>query len=105
MKKISQETFLEFTKIVKALRTPVTGCPWDLEQTHESLKPYLIEEAYEVKEAIDGDSDAALCDELGDLLLQVVLHAQVASDRNAFTIVDVVKTVSEKNDSQTSPCL
>ena len=90
------KVFREFVAIVKALRTPGTGCPWDLEQDHQTLRPYLIEEAYEVLDAIDRGNDRALREELGDLLLQVVLHAQVAEDRGAFTIGDVVGGIAEK---------
>ena len=88
--------FREFASIIQALRTPGTGCPWDLEQDHRSLRPYLIEEGHEVLDAIDGGDDRALREELGDLLLQVVLHAQVAADRGAFTIAEVVGDVSAK---------
>jgi MazG family protein len=82
--------------VVKALRTPGTGCPWDLEQDHQTLRPYLIEETYEVLDAIDRGEDGAFRDELGDLLLQVVLHAQLADDRNAFSITEVVRGIMEK---------
>jgi len=88
--------FREFVSIIKALRTPVTGCPWDLEQNHQTLRPYLIEETYEVLDAIDSGNDRSFRDELGDLLLQVVLHAQVADDRNAFSITEVVLGIAEK---------
>ena len=88
--------FAEFVRIVRALRHPQTGCPWDLEQTHESLRPYLVEECYEVLEAIEAKDDKELLTELGDVLLQVVLHSQVASERNAFTIDDVVQAVTDK---------
>jgi uncharacterized protein YabN with tetrapyrrole methylase and pyrophosphatase domain len=64
-------------EVIAKLRSP-GGCPWDKEQTHKSLKPYLVEEAYEVLDAIDKNDPAMLKDELGDLLLQVVLHAQIA---------------------------
>jgi MazG family protein len=90
------EAFREFVSVVKALRTPGTGCPWDLEQTHASLRPYLVEEAYEVLESIDAEDDRALREELGDLLLQVVLHAQLGDDRGAFSITDVVQGITEK---------
>ncbi len=90
------EAFREFVAVVKALRTPGTGCPWDLEQDHRSLRPYLIEEAHEVIDAIDGSDDQALQEELGDLLLQVVLHAQLAVDRQAFTIADVIRGIHDK---------
>jgi tetrapyrrole methylase family protein / MazG family protein len=77
------------------LRAP-GGCPWDREQTHASIKPYLIEEAYEVAEAIDSGDDGELRGELGDLLLQVVFHAQMASERGGFTIEDVATAINEK---------
>jgi tetrapyrrole methylase family protein / MazG family protein len=88
--------FKKFIDVVKALRTPGSGCPWDLEQTHCSIRPYLLEETYEVLEAIDKNDDKELANELGDLLLQVVLHAQIASDRNAFDITDVTNNICEK---------
>ena len=72
------------------------GCPWDREQTHQSLKPYAIEETYEVLEAIDSGKMDKLCEELGDLLLQVVLHAQLAAEQNSFNIEDVIDTIAEK---------
>jgi tetrapyrrole methylase family protein/MazG family protein len=72
------------------------GCPWDREQTHESLKPYVIEEAYEVWEAIDDGDEEKLCEELGDLLLQVVFHAQLAAERGAFDLNDVAEVISAK---------
>ena len=86
----------DLLSIMKALRTPVTGCPWDLEQTFETIAPYTIEEAYEVDEAIrDGDRDA-LKDELGDLLLQTVFHSQMASEEGSFSFEDVVQAVCDK---------
>jgi len=85
----------EFINIIRRLRAP-GGCPWDRKQTHKSLKPYVLEETYEVLEAIDSGDPEHLKEELGDLLLQVILHAQVASDQGAFTIEDVAKLVSEK---------
>jgi len=72
------------------------GCEWDRSQTHESLKPYLIEEAYELLDAIDEKNDARMIEELGDVLLQVIFHAQVAKERGAFDILDVLRTLSEK---------
>ncbi len=79
-----------------ALRTPVTGCPWDLEQDFATIAPYTIEEAYEVVDAIArGDLDD-LKDELGDLLLQVVFHARMAEEQNAFAFGDVVEAISRK---------
>jgi nucleoside triphosphate diphosphatase len=83
-------------EIMAALRTPVTGCPWDLEQNFATIAPYTIEEAYEVVEAISrGDLDD-LCEELGDLLLQVVFHAQMAEEQNAFAFGDVVEAITRK---------
>jgi tetrapyrrole methylase family protein / MazG family protein len=90
------QAFREFVAVVQALRAPETGCPWDLEQNHQTLRPYLIEEAYEVLDAIDHGDDRALREELGDLLLQVVLHAQLAADRGAFTIADVIADIAAK---------
>jgi nucleoside triphosphate diphosphatase len=83
-------------EIMAALRTPGTGCPWDLEQDFATIAPYTIEEAYEVADAIArGDLDD-LRDELGDLLLQVVFHARMAEERNAFAFGDVVEAVTRK---------
>src|SRR5947209_3038469 len=90
------KAFREFVSIVKALRTPGTGCPWDLEQDHHTLRPYLTEEAHEVIDAIDRSDDRDLQEELGDLLLQVVLHAQLADDRGAFSITEVVRGITAK---------
>ena len=87
--------FEAFVALIARLRAP-GGCPWDREQTHASLKPMTIEEAYEVLEAIDEGDDRELAGELGDLLLQVVFHAQIAADEGRFTIADVVAAVSEK---------
>ena len=72
------------------------GCPWDREQTHVSLKPYLIEEAYEVLEAIESGEAIPLCEELGDLLFQILFHAQIAREKNLFDVEDVLKAVAEK---------
>ncbi len=89
------EGFDGLAEIVAILRSP-EGCPWDREQTHESLKPFLIEEAYEVIDALDsGDADK-LCEELGDLLLQVMLHSQLAKERGAFDIYQVVQRLNDK---------
>lgn len=82
--------------IVARLRAPEIGCPWDLEQTHASLIPYVIEEAYEVVDAIREDNAAGLADELGDLLLQVALHAEVADQQGEFEFNDVVRNISDK---------
>jgi ATP diphosphatase len=83
-------------EIMAALRTPVTGCPWDLEQNFATIAPYTIEEAYEVVDAITrGDLDD-LREELGDLLLQVVFHARMAEEQNAFAFGDVVEAITRK---------
>jgi ATP diphosphatase len=83
-------------EIMAALRTPVTGCPWDLEQNFKTIAPYTIEEAYEVADAIERGDLADLKEELGDLLLQSVYHAQMASEQGAFDFGDVVHTVTTK---------
>jgi tetrapyrrole methylase family protein/MazG family protein len=90
------DPFRKFVEVIAALRHPQTGCPWDLEQTHQTLRPYLVEETYEVLEAIDLGDDREFRDELGDLLLQVVLHSRLAEERKAFAIDDVIRAVSEK---------
>jgi nucleoside triphosphate diphosphatase len=82
--------------IMAQLRTPGSGCPWDLEQTFASIAPYTIEEAYEVTDAIARDNLADLCDELGDLLLQVVFHARMAEEQGAFSFGDVVEAITRK---------
>src|SRR5215213_4488050 len=82
--------------IMAALRTPGSGCPWDLEQTFETIAPYTLEEAYEVADAIQRGDLHDLCDELGDLLLQVVFHARMAEERNAFSFGDVVEAITRK---------
>src|SRR3954466_4723251 len=79
-----------------ALRTKGSGCPWDLEQTFETIAPYPIGEAYEVADAIARQDMAALKDELGDLLLQVVFHARMAEERSAFDFGAVVEAISQK---------
>ncbi len=88
-------TFSDLVDIIAKLRAP-GGCPWDAEQTHESIKKNMIEEAYEALEAIDSGSGAKMADELGDLLLQIVFHAQIGKDENEFTIDDVTTAVCEK---------
>jgi MazG family protein len=89
------EAFEGLVRVMHRLRSP-GGCPWDGEQTHLSIKPYTIEEAYEVAEAIDDGDDRELCTELGDLLLQIVFHAEMASERSAFAITDVIQAISDK---------
>ncbi|MFA6472918.1 MAG: nucleoside triphosphate pyrophosphohydrolase [Candidatus Latescibacterota bacterium] len=88
-------SFEELVEVMKILQAP-GGCPWDREQTHESLKPYLIEEAYETIEAIDSGSDEHLAEELGDVLLQVVFHAEIADRAGRFTIEDVIRGIVDK---------
>ena len=82
--------------MVARLRNPEGGCPWDLAQTHTSLIPHVLEEAHEVADAIRQGDDRDLCDELGDLLLQVVLHAQLASERGAFDLAAVAAAITAK---------
>src|SRR5207245_557480 len=88
-------SFAKLCDIVAQLRAP-GGCPWDREQTHESLLPALIEEAYEVAEAARAKNDAHFCEELGDLLLLVVMHAEIAREAGRFNIEQVLREVSEK---------
>jgi ATP diphosphatase len=83
-------------EIMAALRTPGTGCPWDLEQTFQTIAPYTIEEAYEVADAIGRGDLADLKDELGDLLLQVVYHSRMAEEKGAFAFADVADAVNAK---------
>lgn len=90
-----RHTFQDLTDIVEELRSE-HGCPWDREQTHESLKLCLAEESQEVIDAIDHKNMENLCEELGDLLLQVMLHSQIAREKGLFTIDDVVDGICEK---------
>jgi ATP diphosphatase len=83
-------------EIMAALRTPGSGCPWDLEQTFRTIAPYTLEEAYEVADAIEHGDLEQLRDELGDLLLQVVFHARMAQEQSAFEFGDVVQAITEK---------
>ncbi|MDJ0786616.1 MAG: nucleoside triphosphate pyrophosphohydrolase [Myxococcota bacterium] len=82
--------------IMARLRDPERGCAWDLEQRFETIAPYTIEEAYEVDDAIRRGDREALCDELGDLLLQVVYHARMAEEEGAFDLSDVARAISDK---------
>ena len=93
-----------FREIIAALRAP-DGCPWDREQTHESLKRYLIEEAHELLEAIDQKDDEGVIEELGDVLLQVFLHAQIGEDDGYFAMEDVLASSRFENDSSPSACV
>ena len=88
-------TFDDLVGIIAKLRSP-EGCPWDREQTFESLKKCLADEAQEVFEAVDNKDMENLCEELGDVLLQVVLYSQIAKEAGAFTIDDVIDGISEK---------
>jgi len=90
-----RSTFPDLVALIAKLRAP-DGCPWDGAQTHASLRPYVLEEAYEVIEAIDQGDPGALADELGDLLLQVLLHSQIASESHEFTIDDVIDGLASK---------
>src|SRR5690349_17072163 len=83
-------------EIMTALRTPVTGCPWDVEQTFETIAPYTLEEAYEVADAIARGDLHDLREELGDLLLQVVFHARIAEEAGEFDFGAVVEAITEK---------
>lgn len=91
----AENSFQKLIDIMKKLRS-CDGCPWDREQTHESLKQYLIEECHEVIETIDKKNFKSLKEELGDLLLQPVFHAQIAAENDEFTIFDVVESINEK---------
>src|SRR5262249_16545310 len=86
----------ELRGIIAKLRSPDGGCPWDLEQTHQSLRPHLIEEAYEVLAALDADDPAQLAEELGDLLFHVLLHTQLAEDAGEFAMTDVLSGLADK---------
>ena len=93
--KSAGEWFERLVAVQARLRAP-NGCPWDREQTHQSLRTYLIEEAYEVLEALDSGGDPKFAEELGDLLLQVVFHAQIAREEGRFNIGDVIREIQEK---------
>ncbi len=93
--KHGMEALRELTDIMAKLRSPA-GCPWDQEQTAKTLKPYILEEAYELLEAIDSENTLDICDELGDLLLQVVFMAQIFREQNKFDLTDVALSISQK---------
>ncbi len=93
---LSRREITTLLAIMQALRTPETGCPWDLEQDFNSIAPFTLEEAYEVLDAIDRNKMDDLCDELGDLLLQVVYHAQMAKEAGHFEFNDVVEAITTK---------
>lgn len=88
-------SFEDLYEIMSILRSP-DGCPWDREQNHASIRQNMIEEAYEACDAIDHEDDEGLCEELGDLLMQVVFHAQIAEDRKAYSLQDVLNGVCQK---------
>jgi tetrapyrrole methylase family protein/MazG family protein len=89
-------TFEGVRAVVARLRAPEGGCPWDLEQTHETLRRYLLEEAYEALDALDQGEPKRLAEEMGDLLMQIVLHAQIAEDNGEFAIEDVFASIATK---------
>ena len=90
------EPFNRLIQIMSDLRNPDSGCPWDLVQTHKSLKGALIEEAYELLDALDLEGEKEIIEELGDLLLQVVFHAQIGSDSGTFSITDIIDGLNAK---------
>ncbi len=89
------EWFEKLVALQARLRSP-HGCPWDREQTHATLRTYLIEEAYEVLDAMESSEDAKFAEEMGDLLLQIVFHSQIAREEDRFTVIDVIREVHEK---------
>lgn len=91
----SKHNFEDLLNIIKVLRSE-NGCPWDKVQTHETLKEAMLEEAYEVVEAINKKDTKNLCEELGDVLLQIVLHCQIEKEKNQFDITDVIDGISKK---------
>ena len=90
------ESFVKILEIMSALRDPKTGCEWDKDQDSNSIKNYCIEEAYEVVEAIENKDNAGLCEELGDLLFQVIFHSAINNEKGNFSIIDVLDNLSEK---------
>lgn len=93
--KQNSTTLLDLVDVLRRLRAP-GGCPWDRDQTADSLKPYLLEETYEVLEALDQGDTQDICEELGDLLLQVVFLAQIYTEQELFTIEDVARSITDK---------
>src|SRR5512136_3005276 len=95
---LPDKLIVEFTTlvdIIAKLRGP-NGCPWDKEQTHSSLREFLLEESYEVLEALDEEDPKKLCQELGDLLLQIILHSRIGSEKGEFELEDVLKNINTK---------
>lgn len=91
-----QSRWIKLVEVIARLRAPNGGCPWDLEQSHLSLVPYLVEETFELAEAIEKGNERQIIEELGDVLLQVVLHSQLAQDRGRFSIEDVINELTAK---------
>jgi len=91
-----QQSFEKLTETIAKLRDPIKGCPWDLQQTHHSLLKYLIEESFEYLYAVEQNDPQKMKEELGDVLLQVILHSQLASEKQQFNIQDVCQTINEK---------
>jgi MazG family protein len=89
-------SFEALYEVVKGLRNPNGGCPWDLEQTHESLTPFMIEEAHELVEAIESGSQTHTIEELGDVLLQVILHSVIAEQDGSYNLMDVIEALNKK---------
>ena len=96
IEKNTGESFVKILEIMSALRDPKNGCEWDKNQDSNSLKKYCIEEAYEVVEAIENNDSDALCEELGDLLFQVIFHTEINSEKGYFSIKDVINNLSKK---------
>ena len=94
--KNASESFVKILKIMSTLRDPKTGCEWDKDQDSNSIKSYCIEEAYEVVEAIENNDNEALCEELGDLLFQVIFHSEINNEKGNFNIIDVIDNLSKK---------
>ena len=92
----TEDKINKLLEVVSDLRDPINGCPWDLNQTHLSLAPYVLEEAYEVAHAIREDNPDELKEELGDLLLQIILHAQIAKEKNLFDMADIIDIITKK---------
>tara|TARA_Y100001968_G_scaffold103999_1_gene93965 strand:+ start:85 stop:933 length:849 start_codon:yes stop_codon:yes gene_type:complete len=92
----SEEKINRLLEVVSDLRDPLNGCPWDLKQTHLSLVPYILEEAHEVAHAIRENNPNELKEELGDLLLQIILHAQIAKENKLFEMTDIIDVITEK---------
>ena len=91
----TEQKFTELLNVMAQLRSDA-GCPWDREQTHLSLKPCLLEETYELLDALDDGDAKKVTEELGDVLLQVIFHAQIAKEENRFTIEDVIALLTDK---------